>query len=353
MLQTSSEQVRTGFILTALCCAVLVRFLLACLASPVDVAAATAPDSAWPVVLSKTQLQPRLQTQPDDEEAGTQAPEQSTDESAPSANETEQTADEPEQSASASALQFTNSDVQAVTVGGSASYAVDVASALAGTWRQTAQQAGPQVLIVHTHGTEAYTAEPGWEYAGSDGYRSDDPDYSVVRVGQALADELEKLGIETIHDPSMNDLESFSGAYSRTLTRVEQWLEEYPSICMVIDLHRDAAENPDGSQFAPTVLYNGTEYAQLMLVVGTDEGGLQHPDWRQNLSCAVQLQALLERQVPGLCRNLDLRTERFNQHLSTGSILIEFGASGNTMTQVLRTTTVAAQAIAQLLQATA
>ena len=343
MLRTETERIRTGFLLTALCCAVLVRFLLACLASPSVAAAVGAPEESWPVVAQKTALQPRL-TAP-----AVQAETDVTEEDTPAVEEPA-----PEQTTAAAVpeIQFTQADVQAVTVAGSASYAVDVSQALAGSWRQPLSE-GPQVLIVHTHGTEAYTAESGWEYEGSEGYRSDDPDYSVVRVGQALADELEALGIETIHDPSMNDLESFSGAYSRTLTRVEQWLEEYPSICMVIDLHRDAAENPDGTQFAPLVQYDGEDCARLMLVVGTDEGGLQHPAWRENLSCAVQLQALLERSAPGLCRDLDLRTERFNQHLSTGSILIEFGASGNTMTQVLRTVPLAAQAIATLLQGSA
>ena len=106
---------------------------------------------------------------------------------------------------------------------------------------------------------------------------------------------------------------------------------------MVLDVHRDAVEDQAGFPAALSCDLRGEDYARLMLVVGTDEGGLSHPDWQENLANALKLQALLNRAAPGLCRDIDLRTERFNQHETKGSLLCEFGASGNTLSQALRT----------------
>lgn len=208
---------------------------------------------------------------------------------------------------------------------------------------------GPQVLIIHTHATEAYTPEPGWEYEQTDALRTEDPAYNVVRVGTALAQELEALGIGVVHDTGIRDYPTYNGSYTRTLTAIETQLAEHPSIRIVIDLHRDAAENPDGTPVAVTTQLNGEAAAQLMFVVGTDEGGLQHPNWQENLALVVRLQALLRREEPTLCRAVNLRTERFNQHASFGSLLVEVGASGNTLAEALRSMPYLAKAVAAVI----
>lgn len=334
MLQERTERIRTGFVFTLLCCAVLVRLILAfgAAAAQPEQPEAQPPGQA----AEKTLLRPRPAPEPESESAG----------------ETEQT-QEPEPAAlptEAPALSFTAEDAARVRIGGACSYPADAAQALQEVWR-VPSDAAPTVLIVHTHGTEAYTAEEGWTYSGQEGQRTEDPEYSVVRVGRELAAQLEQLGVRVIHDETMNDRESFSGAYAASRGVAQEHLAEESGISMVIDLHRDAAQNPDGSAFAPVSVFSGTEYARLMLVVGTDEGGLEHPDWRKNLGCAAQLQALLERNWPGLARDVDLRTERFNQDLSPGAILIEVGAAGNTLRQAMQSMTPLAGAIAALLQA--
>ena len=232
-------------------------------------------------------------------------------------------------------LTFTEADAEAVTIGGACTYTVDKLALLQQESKLNFDQPGPTVLIVHTHTSEAYTMEAGWEYEGDTTARTQDPDYSVVRVGRVLAETLEAHGIEVIHDESFNDYPSYSGAYNRTLEKIEAWVAEYPTIQMVIDVHRDAAANADGTPVRHAVTLDGVETAQLMLVMGTDEGGLSHPNWRDNLSWALKLQAVLERMYPGLCRDLDLRTERFNQHVTAGSMLIEVGSSGNTLREAL------------------
>ena len=184
-----------------------------------------------------------------------------------------------------------------------------------------------------------------WDWNTTDPYRTGDAAYSVIRVGDEIAAALEQAGIETLHETSLNDYPSYNGAYTRMEATIEAYLAQYPSIQMVLDVHRDAALLPDGSQAAFTANVDGENAAQVMLVVGTDEGGLTHPDWQENLANALKLQALLNRSVPGLCRDLDLRTERFNQHLTHGSLLAEFGAAGNTLSEAVR----AGQSLAQLI----
>ena len=87
-----------------------------------------------------------------------------------------------------------------------------------------------------------------------------------------------------------------------------------------------------------------------MLVVGTDRGNRIHPNWQKNFSLALRLQTLLERASPGITRPLNLRTQRFNQDLSPGALLIEIGGAGNTHQEALASTDILAQAIEALLQ---
>ena len=96
---------------------------------------------------------------------------------------------------------------------------------------------------------------------------------------------------------------------------------------------------------------DGESCARLMLVVGTDQGGLEHPNWQENLANALKLQAVLEGEYPGLCRSLDLRTERFKQHVTPGSLLVEVGTNGNTLTQAMESARLLGGALAEMLQA--
>ena len=222
-----------------------------------------------------------------------------------------------------------------ISVAGGCTYAYDKATLLDRPSALDFSGEGPQILIVHTHGSEAYTPEPGWEYNAQTGYRTLEPERSVIAVGEALAETLESHGISVLHDRSLNDYPSYNDSYWTTLERIEEWLVQDPGIQMVIDVHRDEVESESGKAVALSSTQNGQTAAQLMLVVGTDQGGLTHPNWQENLANALKLQSVLQGRWPGLCRKLDLRTERFNQHMTPGSLLVEVGTNGNTLQQAL------------------
>lgn len=223
-----------------------------------------------------------------------------------------------------------------ITIEGGCTYSVDKTALLSRPSTLDFSGDGPKILILHTHATEAYTQEPGWEYEESSEYRTLNTDRSVVQVGRVLTETLESYGIEVIHDETLNDYPSYNGSYAAALERIQGWLDQYPSIQMVIDVHRDAVADASGNAVALSATENGESCARVMLVVGTDQGGLSHPNWQENLANALKLQSVLAGTYPGLCRSLDLRTERFNQHMTPGSILVEVGSNGNTLQQAMR-----------------
>lgn len=222
-----------------------------------------------------------------------------------------------------------------VTVNNETSYPVDVAACLSAKTAIRAGDDGPQVLIVHTHGSESYTPDAAFPYTPTETERTTDTRYNVVRVGDELKSVLEQNGIAVIHVRDIFDSPTYSGSYDRSLAAIEQALAAYPSIRVVIDVHRDSILTDDGRAYKTLCTVDGTDTAQLMFVVGTDDGGLHHPDWQQNLNYVTGLQYRLNRSYPGLMRPVNLRTQRFNQHASPGSMLLEVGSSGNTMTEAL------------------
>lgn len=248
------------------------------------------------------------------------------------------------------ALCFCAEEAEAITIQGGCTYTVDKAALLTRPSALDFSGEGPKVLIVHTHSSEAYTQEAGWEYTESDPLRTETRERSVIRVGDEIAEVLRSHGIETLHDTALNDYPTYSGAYARMQTTIEGYLAQYPSIQIVLDVHRDAAVDAGGEQVGFTAQIEGASTAQVMLVVGTDEGGLEHPDWQENLANALKLQTLLERSYPGLCRGLDLRTERFNQHETPGSLLVEFGSTGNTLREAIRAGRCFAEGLAELIE---
>lgn len=236
-----------------------------------------------------------------------------------------------------------------ITVAGGCTYRVDTAALLSRPSQLNLSGDGPKVLIVHSHGTEAYTPSDGRTYTESGSWRTLDTDKSVVQVGAVLAETLEKFGVEVIHDTTLNDYPSYNLSYTNSLARIQSWTARYPELQMVIDLHRDAAQDAGGQAVALSSTQQGESCAQLMLVVGTDQGGLPHPGWQENLANALKLQSVLEGMYPGLCRNVDLRTERFNQHMTPGSLLVEVGVNGNTLTQAENSARLLGEAIARML----
>jgi len=192
----------------------------------------------------------------------------------------------------------------------------------------------PQILIIHTHGTEAYTPSPGSEYTESDEYRTTDCDYNVVKLGEVLQQELSAQGLHVIHDRGLYDYPSYTGSYDRSAAAVEQWLQQYPGIAVVIDLHRDALGSGD-AVYKTRAAHSAEPSAQVMLLVGTGDNGLAHPRWQENFKLALRLQDAMDRTTPTLARPIDLVSERYNQHYTTGSMILEVGSSGNTLPEAL------------------
>lgn len=212
------------------------------------------------------------------------------------------------------------------------SFEVDIPSLLSEPPAASLPAAGPQILIIHTHGTEAYLPAPGEEYEESDPFRTTDPDHSVIRVGDVLCESLEAWGLRVIHDRNLYDYPSYAGSYSRSAAATEAWLEKYPGIGVVIDVHRDAVGTAE-SVYKTLARAPGEALSQVMLVVGTGENGLAHPRWRENLKLALVLQQAMAREVPSLARPVRLAKERYNQHLTAGSLILEVGANGNTLAE--------------------
>lgn len=192
----------------------------------------------------------------------------------------------------------------------------------------------PQVLIIHTHSSEAYTPDDIDRYEASDPYRTEDKNYSVIRVGDALTEKLEESGLTVLHDRELYDYPSYTGSYNRSGAAVEKYLTDYPSIKIVIDLHRDALGSGDVVYKTQAAL-SGKTSAQVMMLIGTGENGLPHPNWQENLKLALYLQDAMDGKYPGLARPIELVSERYNQQLSSGMMILEVGSSGNTLREAL------------------
>ncbi len=207
----------------------------------------------------------------------------------------------------------------------------------------------PRVLIVHTHATECYTPTGVENYDSSKSDRSLDASMNVTKVGEVFKDVLENKGIAVIHDKTFHDHPNFNGSYENSRKTVQRYLEQYPEIAVVLDVHRDAFVYDDGSKAKFVTEIDGKKTAQLMFVVGTNAGGLEHPNWRENMKLALKLQNHINKKYPSLMRGVNLRKERFNGHMTTGSLIIEVGSSGNTLQEAMNGAERAALVIGEFL----
>ena len=188
------------------------------------------------------------------------------------------------------------------------------------------------ILIFHTHSCESYTPSEKYQYTQTGNYRTTDKNYSVIRVGTELENDLKQYNINVIHDTSYHDYPSYTGSYTRSQQTVENILKTIQSD-IIIDLHRDAVgSRPD---YAPTVKIGDDYAAQIMFVIGTNEGGLWHPNWQQNLKFAVKVQQKAEEMYPGLFKPIMLTKSRYNQHTGKYANIMEIGSTGNTLDQCL------------------
>ena len=188
------------------------------------------------------------------------------------------------------------------------------------------------ILIFHTHTCESYTPSDQYQYQQTGNFRTIDLNYSVARVGDELTNCLNVYGFNVIHDKTYHDYPAYSGSYTRSLATVENILK-INSSDIIIDLHRDAIGSK--SNYDPSVKIGDDVAAQLMFVIGTNGGGLYHPNWQSNLKFAIELQQKANEMYPGLFKPIIIRNSRYNQHLGSAACIIEVGATGNTLEQCL------------------
>lgn len=185
----------------------------------------------------------------------------------------------------------------------------------------------------------------GYEYEATGNYRTTDLNYSVARVGTELTNYLKEKGFNVTHNTTYHDYPAYSGSYARSLNTLEGLLEG-KNTQLVFDLHRDAVGS--SNEYAPTIKINDNYVAQIMFVIGTNGGGLEHPNWVQNLKMAVKIQEKANEMYPGLFRPIIIRNSRYNQHLTNGSSIIEVGATGNTMEQCILSMQCLANVLAEI-----
>lgn len=189
------------------------------------------------------------------------------------------------------------------------------------------------IILFHTHTCESYTKSEKYNYEPTGTYRTTDLNFTVARVGTELGNYLKLYGYNIIHDQSYHDYPAYTGSYNRSLATVTNNIAANPNTEIVFDIHRDAVGA--NSNYAPTVKIGDEYAAQIMFVIGTDGGGLTHPNWKQNLKFAIKIQEKANELYPGLFKPIILRNSRYNQHVTKAASIIEVGATGNTLEQCL------------------
>lgn len=188
----------------------------------------------------------------------------------------------------------------------------------------------PQVLIVHTHATECYMNEKRDYYTSTDAARTTDNSKNVTHIGEIVADKLKNAGIGVLHDKTQHDHPVYTGSYSRAEVTIKEYLKKYPSIKIVLDIHRDSISSGESDRIRPVAEINGKRAAQVMLCMGSQSGTVKnHPNWRENFRLAARLQQTMEVMYPGLARPMVLASKLYNQNLTTGSLLLEVGTDSN------------------------
>ena len=188
----------------------------------------------------------------------------------------------------------------------------------------------PQVLIVHTHATESFFPYLVSYYPKSWGERDNNTSKNMVAVGEVIASKLNKAGIKTLQSRTLHDKADYEGSYDRSRATIKSYLKKYPSIKVVLDVHRDAINEEDGDKIRPIISINKKQAGQIMLISGCETGIItDYPNWRKNLHFSLRLQQLLEKTYPSFARPLFFAEKKYNQDLCENSVLVEIGSQAN------------------------
>jgi stage II sporulation protein P len=208
---------------------------------------------------------------------------------------------------------------------------------------------GPQVLILHTHATESFNENELNEYTSELSQRSTDDNKNITAVGASMAKELEAAGIKVIQDKKHHDSPLYNGAYARSYDTANFYLKKYPTIKIIIDLHRDSIVRENGETYRPVIKIGDKNAAQMMIIVGTGSTTLPNTHWKENLKLAAKIQKQIETNNPGLFRPMSIKDARYNMNISEGALLIEVGSFGNTPDEVKYTGQLAGKSLAQVI----
>lgn len=207
----------------------------------------------------------------------------------------------------------------------------------------------PQVLLFSTHATESFEPCDRKFYDKRNNSRSTDNNKNVTQVEDQIAKQLNDNGINTIVDKTQHDFPSYNGSYNRSAITINNYLKKYPSIKVVLDIHRDAIERDNGERVKPVVMINGKKAAQIMIISGCDDGSMNFPNWEQNLNFAVDLQKQIETEFPGLARPIFFCYRKYNMNVCPCSLLIEFGSNSNSLEEVKYSGELMGKALSDLL----
>ncbi len=236
--------------------------------------------------------------------------------------------------------------VRGVYIKNASNKTLDAATLASESFAAKLTDTAPQVLILHTHGSEAYTMPKGKEYVSTGTCRTSDTTCNVVRVGDEIASVLSAYGISVLHDRTLYDDPLYEGAYSRSLVGIETYLEKYPSISFILDIHRDAVEDAQHRQYK-LISQEDPNAAQISFVMGSN-----HDGWQENLKLAAAVAEAIKTDYPTVMRPITLRNSNYNQHKSPGSMLVEVGAAGNSLEEALNSARIFADGFAKVLLAT-
>ncbi len=200
---------------------------------------------------------------------------------------------------------------------------------------EISDKASPTVLIYHTHTTESYLFSDNGVFYEDYSTRNADSTKNMIRVGEEICSVLEENGIGFIHDKSVYD-ENYEGAYSRSRVTVEKYLDKYPTIQLVLDVHRDAIYYSDTEHAKPTALINGRKAAQIMIITGAEDGYIsEFPNWENNLKFSLLFQKTAEEIAEGLMKPVYFCQRKYNMDLGKCSVLLEIGTDANTLEEAL------------------